>query len=130
MQEGICTNDNAEQTKVCWCPQGSLITIYILYIISLLEYCSVVLHSTITDEQFNNLGENKCLQYGLKSLLHPVHCTKFPVNPHVRDNTLGPRNSEHFKVNWAKSESYRMSAIQYIHRMLNQYSVANQLRNK
>ena len=36
--------------------------------------------------------EDKCLQYGLKSLLHPVHCAKFPVNPHVRDDTLGPRN--------------------------------------
>ena len=134
--------------KYAGVPKEDLITVYILYIRSLLEYCSVVWHSTLTDEQCNNLEsvqrlclkiilgegydgydnalencgletlkvrrEGKCLQYGLKSLLHPVHCTKFPVNPHVRDNTLGPRNSEHFKVNWAKSESYRMSAIPYI----------------
>ena len=41
--------------KYAGVPKEDLITIYILYIRSLLEYCSVVRHSTLTDEQFNNL---------------------------------------------------------------------------
>ena len=140
-------------------PMDDLITVYILYVRSLLEYCSVVWHSTLTVEQSQNLEsvqklclkvilgdeysgydnaleisglerlstrrEERCLKYGLKSLLHPVHSKMFPVNPHVKNNSHAIRNTEHFKVNWAKSESYRMSAIPYIQRMLNEY-VKNQ----
>ena len=65
--------------------------------------------------------EDRCLQYGLKSLLHPVHSKQFPVNPHILNNIHDTRNSEHFRVNWAKSDSYRMSAIPYIQRQLNDY---------
>ena len=83
-----------------------LVNIYILYVRSLLEYCAVVWHSTLTVEQKNNIEsvqklclkiilgpeytsyedalqltgieslfarrEKRCLQYALKSLLHPV----------------------------------------------------------
>ena len=138
-------------------PREDLITVYILYIRSLLEYCSVAWHSTLTNEQSNNLEsvqklclkiilaseycgyenaleicgldslssrrEDKCLKYGLKSLLHPIHSKQFPLN--TKNNSVDTRKSEHFKVNWAKSESYRMSAIPYIQRMLNQH-VKNQ----
>jgi hypothetical protein len=141
--------------KYAGVPREDLITIYILYIRSLLEYCSVVWHSTLTDEMSHNLErvqkvclkvilgeeyegyssalekcgletlstrrEGRCLQYGLKSLLHPVHSKKFPVNPHILNNIHDTRNSEHFRVNWAKSDSYRMSAIPYIQRQLNDY---------
>ena len=95
--------------------KDDLLNIYILYIRSLLEYCSVVWHSTLTLEQSSNLEgvqrlclkvilgseyngyeqaltdcgldrlcdrrEQKCLNFGLKSLLHPVHSKMFPVNP-------------------------------------------------
>ena len=135
-----------------------LINIYILYIRSLLEYCSVLWHSTLTAEQNQNLEkvqklclkvilgqeyegyqealklsgleslharrEKKCLKFGLKSLLHPVHCKMFPVNTVNQDQyqtSHDTRNREHFRVNWAKSESYRNSAIPYIQRMLNSY---------
>ena len=133
-----------------------LVNIYILYVRSLLEYCAVVWHSTLTVEQKNNIEivqklclkiilgpeyssyenalrltgleslyarrENRCLQYALKSLLHPVHYDKFPVNPQVYIKSSDERrNKEHFIVNWAKSESYRMSAIPYMQRMLNDY---------
>ena len=164
----ICKKAYARMTmltklKYAGVPQEDLITVYILYVRSLLEYCSVVWHSTLTGDQSNTIErvqklclkvilgqeyenydsalevcgleslssrrEEKCLKYGLKSLLHPVHCKKFPVNPHVLNNTLDSRNSEHFKVNWAKSESYRTSAIPYIQRMLNDY-VKNQQKNK
>ena len=141
--------------KYAGVPREDLITIYILYIRSLLEYCSVVWHSTLTDEMSKSLErvqkvclkvilgeeyagyssalekcglvtlstrrEDRCLQYGLKSLLHPVHSKKFPVNPHILNNTHDTRNSEHFRVNWAKTDSYRMSAIPYIQRQLNDY---------
>ena len=65
--------------------------------------------------------EDRCLQYGLKSLLHPVHSKQFPVNPHIQSNLHDTRNSEHFRVNWARTDSYRMSAIPYIQRKLNDY---------
>ena len=69
--------------------------------------------------------ETRCLKFGLKSLLHPVHSKLFPVNPQVlKQETVAPPK-EHFKVNWARTESYRMSAVPYIQRMLNTY-VKNQ----
>lgn len=144
-------------------PREDLIHIYILYVRSLLEYCSVVWHSTLTAEQGNNLErvqklclkiilgeeycgyddalekcglerlsdrrENKCLNFGLKSLLHPIHSEMFPINPQVLANPHYTRNSEHFVVNMAKSDSYRDSAIPYMQRMLNQY-VNNQKRTR
>ena len=133
-------------------PLCDLIQIYTLYIRCILEYCSVVWHSTLTVQQAHDiervqrvalkiiLGENygsyenalrltgleklsdrreaKCLEFGLKSLLHPLHSRKFPLNKSTSYNT---RNPEHFKVNWANSESYRKSAIPYIQRKLNEY---------
>ena len=111
-----------------------LIQIYILYVRSLLEYCSVVWHSTLTGDQSHDLErvqklcfkiifgdknwgydldktglerlsirrEEKCLKFGLKSLLHPVHSRMFPVNPQVLTNSSEEgRSGEHFMVNFA-----------------------------
>ena len=144
-------------------PTDDLLHIYILYVRSLLEYCSVVWHSTLTvdqsqdiehvqkvclkvimgdqyigyDNALENCGlqklsvrrEQKCLQFGLKSLLHPIHKSMFPVNPQILSQPYDTRNSEHFQVNRAKSESYRKSTIPYIQRMLNEH-VRNQKRRK
>ena len=52
----------------------------------------------------------------------------FPVNPQVYSNPDNRGNKEHFVVNWAKSESYRQSAIPYIQRKLNDY--VNDSKNK
>ena len=135
---------------------NDLIDIYILYIRSILEYCSVVWHSTLTVEQSNQIEavqklclkiilgegytdyktaleitgldtlesrrEGRCLKFGLRCLLHPIHKSMFPVNPNMQ-NPHTIRRREHFKVNKAKSESYRMSAIPYIQRKLNSYVV-------
>ena len=157
----ICKKSYARMTmltklKYVGVNQEDLINIYVLYIRSLLEYCSVVWHSTITQEQSNNIEgvqklclkvilgskyenyeqalnvsnldslrdrrEQKCLNFGLKSLLHPVHSQMFPVNPQVHSKPSHERtNKEHFIVNWAKTESYRTSAVPYIQRMLNEY---------
>ena len=66
--------------------------------------------------------EEKCLQFGLKSLLHPIHKKNFPLNP---ENNYNTRKSEHFKVNMAHSEYYKNSTVPYIQRKLNNY-VKNQ----
>ena len=131
---------------------GDLINIYILFICSVLEYCSVLWHSTLTVDQSQRIErvqktclkiilgaeysnyedaleytglerlserrENRCLQFGLKCLLHPVHQRMFPVNPQLDENQT-IRNQEHFVVNRARTDSYRMSAIPYIQRKLN-----------
>ena len=131
-----------------------LINIYILYIRSVLEYCSVVWHSTLTEDQnqaiervqktclkiilgqdYQNYKqameycglkslverrEQRCLQFTLKCLTHPVHKRMFPVNPKIYEEN-STRNQEHFIVNKAKSESYRRSAIPYMQRKLNDY---------
>ena len=133
---------------------NDLIDIYILYIRSILEYCSVVWHSTLTVDQSNQIEavqklclkiilgveytdyksalkvtgldtlkdrrETRCLKFGLRCLLHPIHQEMFPVNPNL-ENPHIVRRREHFKVNKAKNESYRMSAIPYIQRQLNSY---------
>ena len=132
-----------------------LIDVYILYIRSILEYCSVVWHSTLTAEQSNSIEnvqklcmkiilgpdykgyvnslekcgletlesrrEAKCLKFGLKCLLHPIHSKLFPVNPHILSENNSHPNREHFTVNWARTDSYRMSAVPYIQRMLNKH---------
>ena len=132
-----------------------LINIYILYIRSVLEYCSVLWHSTLTIEQsqaiervqktclkiilgseytsytdaleytglelLSTRRETRCLQFGLKCLVHPLHHRMFPANPQL-DNNSRIRQQEHFVVNKARTESYRMSAIPYIQRKLNEYA--------
>ena len=129
-----------------------LLDVYVLYIRSLLEYCSVVWHSTLTVQQSSDIEnvqklckkiilgpyyagytealdtcnlqrlderrESRCLKFGLKSLLHPVHCNLFPVNPQV---LLNIPTKEHFQVNWARTDSYRMSTVPYIQRLLNEH---------
>ena len=131
-----------------------LLHIYILYIRSVLEYCSVLWHSTLTVEQsqaiervqktclkiilgwqytsyadalgytglelLSERRETRCLQFGLKCLVHPLHHRMFPANPQL-DNDSRIRQQEHFVVNKARTESYKSSAIPYIQRKLNQY---------
>ena len=128
---------------------------------SVLEYCSVLWHSTITVEQgqaiervqktclkiilgvnyasysmalekcsleaLSDRREDRCLQFGLKCLVHPVHNRMFPINPQLNNGRLSTRNQEHFQVNMAKTDSYKMSTIPYIQRKLNEY-VRNQCK--
>ena len=72
-------------------------------------------------ETLKQRREERCLRFSLKSLLHPVHSNMFPVNPHVTNGGHKYDHREHFKVNWARTESYRMSAVPYLQRMLNGY---------
>ena len=136
-------------------PHDDLIDVYNLYIRSILEYCSVVWHSTLTVQQNKDIEnvqklcmkiilgseyknypqalqtcnleelrkrrESRCLKFGLKSLLHPIHSQLFPVNPQVLRNPYDSSNRQHFTVNWARTDSYRISAVPHIQRLLNQY---------
>ena len=69
-------------------------------------------------ERLSQRRESRCLKFGLKSLLHPVHCNLFPVNPQV---LLNIPTKEHFQVNWARTDSYHMSTVPYIQRLLNNH---------
>ena len=165
----ICKRAYARMTmltklKYVGVPTYDLLEIYILYIRSLLEYCSVVWHSTLTVEQSQQIEnvqklclkvilghaftdyesalihcnletlykrrENRCLNFGLKTLLNPTYCDMFPVNPNVLEPNYDIRNSEHFLVNKANSESYLKSTIPCIQRMLNSYVRSQQKTSK
>ena len=154
----ICKSAYARMTmitklKYVGTPLHDLIDIYILYIRSLLEYCSVVWHSTLTQSQSSQLEavqklslniilgdlytdyqsaldltglvslqerrEERCLKLSLKCLVHPIHSDIIPLNPNTQ--TISARHREHFKVNKARTESYRMSAVPYMQRKLNLY---------
>ena len=127
-----------------------LLDVYVLYIRSLTEYCSVVFHSRLTKEDINNLeriqkcclrvilGDNytsytvalemtglqtlherreeRCLNFALKALKHPLNSRLFPLNP---DSSVETRNPETFVVNFAKTETYRLSSIPDNQRRLN-----------
>ena len=134
--------------KYIGCSTEDLIKIYCLFIRSKAEYCSVTFHSTLTKKLSDKietiqktslkviLNENyvsyeavlemcgleslycrrkaRCLKFGLKSGID-----YFPLNPTT--DTHETRCKELFKVNKAKTESYRKSAIPYIQRRLNSY---------
>ena len=120
-----------------------LIDIYCLYVRSVLEYCSVVFHSSLTAEQsdllesvqsaalFSILGDNfvsssaaremagldllserrerRVEAFTRKSLKHPRHSNLFPRNVIESDREV--RYREPFKVNFARTEFYRKSAL-------------------
>ena len=130
-----------------------LLDIYILYIRSVTEYCSVAFHSNLSGEQCTKLEriqkvclkvilgdmylgydsalemcglkslysrrEKRCLDFSLKCLKHPKNSRLFPINDRSNGHTFVP--SETFLVNWARTETYRMSAIPYCQRLLNDH---------
>ena len=128
-----------------------LLDIYILYIRSIAEYCSVAFHSSLTVQQTQTLEriqrtcikvilgdmfidynsalemcgletlqarrEKRCLQFALKCIKHPTNNRLFPVNTRKNGHTFIP--SERFLVNFAKTSTYKKSAIPYCQRLLN-----------
>ena len=132
-----------------------LLDIYILFIRSVVEYCSVSVHSSLTQEETNDLErvqkvclkiilsenyvdnsvalemtgletlfirrEKRVINFSLKCLKHPVNKNLFPLN---EDNTLDNRHRELFKVNFARTNAYKDSAIPYCQRKLNDHFTA------
>ena len=62
--------------------------------------------------------EERCLNYSIKCIKHPLNSHYFPLNPSLQNN-IDIREREHFYVNFAKTEDYRNSAIPYCQRLLN-----------
>ena len=129
-----------------------LIDIYILFIRSIAEYCSVVFHSSLTVEQSGNIEriqktalkiildesyvsyesalemvglqslydrrEKRCLEFAIKCTNNKRTTTMFPQNT---KQTTSSRKHEPFIVNFARTETYRRSAIPYCQRLLNNH---------
>ena len=53
-------------------------------------------------ENLSYRREDRCLQFGLKCIVHPVHKRMFPINPQLNNEMHFTRNQEHFQVNMAK----------------------------
>ena len=71
-------------------------------------------------EKLSSRRLKRCLTYGLKSVKHNTNSRLFPINEQ-KEHDL--RNPELYKVNFARTEAYRKSAIPSIQRMLNQHQV-------
>ena len=130
---GVCTDD--------------LLDVYKLYIRSITEYCSVAYHSSLTQENTKTLEriQRTCLKVvlgdmyisydsalemcGLETLhaRREKHCLAFSLKciKHEKNQRLFPRNAgnhrEKFHVNWARTETYKISTIPYCQRLLNKH---------
>lgn len=130
--------------------RNDLLEVYILFIRSLLEYCCVLYHSSLTQEDAQNLErvqktalkvilgesyedyssalnllglqtldsrrESRCLDFAIKCTKHPLNSRFFPLQQ-APTNYL--RQTEKFVVNFARTSTYRDSAIPYCQRLLN-----------
>ena len=130
-----------------------LIDVYKLFIRSIIEYCSVVYHSRLTEEQSNKLERiqktclkiilsemyvdyqsalemtglsslksrriRRCLDFSLKSIKHPKNKKMFPASD--KNPLYKMREKEAFKVNFARTTSYKNSTIPYCQRLLNNH---------
>ena len=130
---GVCTDD--------------LLDVYCLFIRSVTEYCSVAFHSRLTLAQSAILeriqkiclkvilGEmyisydaaldmsgleslhsrrvKRCLDFAKKCVRHPLNKRLFPFEK--------GHSKEMFVVNWARTETYRLSTIPYCQRLLNKH---------
>ena len=63
--------------------------------------------------------ERKCLLFSLRAIEHPQNSRMFPYNESEYD--INMRREELFKVNFARTESYRRSAIPHCQNLLNEY---------
>ena len=133
-------------------PVHDLIEVYTLFVRSLLEYCCVSWHSSLSQELSENIErvqrtalkvilgvsytdyesalelcnlktlfsrrEDRCLTFGLRCLKHDKHKTMFPFNDTSEQDT---RNPNTFLVNFARTSTYKKSAIPYIQNMLNDH---------
>ena len=65
--------------------------------------------------------EKRCLDYALKSLKHPINSRLFPINSNLGSGGIEVRSRETFEVNFARTEQYRMSAVPFCRRKLNDH---------
>ena len=65
--------------------------------------------------------ERRCLDFALKSLKHPINSRMFPINSNLGGEGMEVRSRETFEVNFARTEQYRMSAVPFCQRKLNEH---------
>ena len=161
LQEDMGWNENTKQIckkaysrvsilsklKYAGISTDDLITIYILFIRSLTEYCSVVFNSSLTLDQSNKIEaiQKTCLRVILcdnyvsysaalemcglqdlssrrdkRQLSFAKKCLKNDFNKKLFPEN-SPSKKEKFKVNFARTESYFNSAVPQCQRLLNNH---------
>ena len=132
--------------------EDDLLDIYILFIRSIAEYCSVSFHSSLTQQQSDKLEKiqktcikvilgdeytnyqaalkyfglqtlsdrrvKRCLDFSLRCLKHPKNRRLFPKNPNYNERL---RTTDPYTVNWARTDTYQLSAIPFCQRLLNKH---------
>ena len=63
--------------------------------------------------------EERCLNFSLKSLKHPVHKRMFPHTTMILGKPNYLRERKVFEENFARTEAYKNSTIPYCRRLLN-----------
>jgi hypothetical protein len=126
----------------------NLVDIYILFIRSTTEYCSVAFHSSLTVEQATDLEriQKTCLKVILgESYVHyeaalemtglttlyarrekrvldfALKCIKHPQNKKLFPLNKQDRNRDTFEVNFARTGTYQKSTIPYCQTKLNEH---------
>ena len=129
-----------------------LLDIYKLFIRSVVEYCSVVFHTSLTQKQSKKLEniQSTCLKIILGddyidyetalascslSTLYDrrcermnkfaVRCVKDKFNKQLFPLNENPKKREAFRVNFARTSKYQKSAVPQCQRMLNNIVKAN-----
>ena len=125
-----------------------LLTIYMLFIRSVTEYCSVVFHSGLTEAQTNKLEsiQRTCLRVILaknyvsyeaalemcnlqrletrresRLLTFSLRCIKNQFNSHMFPLNLKGHRKEKFKVNFARTSAYKNSCLVKCQEALNEH---------
>ena len=132
-----------------------LIEIYVLFIRSIAEYCSVAFHSSMSKENSEKLEqiqktclkiilgdmyvsyssalemcglsllssrrEDRCLTFAQKCLKNPKLKRLFPLKIEEENSLYHTRKRETFEVNFAGTDTYKISAIPYCQRLLNKH---------
>ena len=130
-----------------------LIEIYILFIRSIVEYCCVLYHSSLTVKQSNKLEiiqktclrvilgdmyvnysaalemtglkplfdrrEDRCLTFALKCTKTPLGNRLFPLNQVENERLI--RTREKYVVNFARTDTFKESAVPFCQRLLNKH---------
>ena len=100
----------------------------------------VILHPNYTDyegalracklSKLTDRMSPRCLNFSLKSSQHPKHSKLFPISETFQNNSHNIRYPNKYKVNFAKTESYRSSTIPFCQRQLNNYLMEKQKHEK
>ena len=136
-------------------PTEELLHIYTLFIRSITEYCSVVFHSSLTQQQSRSLEniqrvclkvildvnyvsyiaalemcglsklserrETRCLTFSLRCLKNPHTSDLFPLCDTDKYGHHNVRGREKYKVNFARTETYKNSSVIHCRRKLNEH---------